>query len=144
MSGALAIQTAIYSRLTNYTALTNLLSSDYSTTAVFDYVPERTDPESTDGFPYVVIGEDTMNPWDTNTETGTEATLTIHCWSVSGNFEEIKNIQQQIYNALHRYDGLTVSGYTVIGIDLEFQDSTRDPDSFTRHGVQRFRLVMDS
>lgn len=142
MSGALAIQTAIYSRLTGYTALTSLLASYNGNPSVFDEVPQAVDPSDSSAFPYVVIGHDTLTPWDTDTETGTDATVTIHSWSRTSDFVEVKNVMQEIYNALHRHS-LSVSGYATVGLDMEFQDAIRDPDSVTRHGVQRFRLVME-
>lgn len=143
MSGSFNIQVAIYDRLANYTPLTELLATYAGAPAIFDEVPQVDDPSSAATFPYVVLGHDTFSPWDTDTETGTEATVTIHTWSRTSDFNEAKRIMQQVYNALHRYD-LDVIGFGSVGCDVEFEDAIRDPDGTTRHGLQRFRLVIDS
>lgn len=142
-----ALQAAIYSRLSGFTALTALLSThDYGGTvlpAIYDQVPQVDDPASNTDFPYIVLGEWTMVENDTDTDTGFDATLTIHTWSRQRGYQECQNVMLQVYNALHRYTGLTVTGYGVSGIHQEFSDLMRDPDGITRHGVQRFRIYFE-
>lgn len=104
--------------------------------AVLDFAEQDT------AYPYVSIGESTFLPWDTDTETGLEGTITIHTWTRGRGRKANKDIQREIYNALHRAS-LTVAGGDAVGIDFEFSDTVRDADGFTVHGVQRFRLLFD-
>lgn len=121
----LEIQTAIYSRLTSQ------LSEP-----VYDNVPQ--DPT----LPYVVIGDDTSIPFDTDLELGEEATLTLHIWSRYDGRAEVKGIMSDIYDALHRHS-LAVTGADTIDCMFEFSETMLDPDMETRHGVMRFRLLLD-
>lgn len=119
----LDIQAAIYTRLAS------VLSVD-----VWDDVPQQ--PE----FPYVVIGDDTAVDWSADAYIGTDATLTIHVWSRQSGRSETKAIQQEIDEALNRFD-LVVDGLDVVTLHREFSQTMLDPDGRTRHGVQRFRLL---
>src|SRR5690554_4378261 len=94
---ALALQGAILQRLKSYSPLMA------RATAVYDHVPQ------TAQFPYVVIGDDTAIDFDTDDTTGAESTITIHVWSQKRGRKEAKQIQGDIYDALHRYE-LSVSG----------------------------------
>jgi hypothetical protein len=131
MSFQLALQTAVFERLSGYSGLPN----------VHQHVEQRADSGSLLPFPYVVIGDDTHIPFDTDDASGAESTLVIHTWSREKNRSEVKTMQGIIYEALHRYD-LEVDGYHVVTIDFEFDDSITDPDRITQHGVQRFRILM--
>lgn len=104
---------------------------------VYDFVPQDTE------YPYVTIGEDTALAWDTNTETGLEATLTIHTWTRDRGRKATKEIQKEIYDILHRAT-FGVSGGDMVGIDFEFSETLLDPDGHTHHGIQRFRVFYDA
>ena len=100
-------------------------------------------PDNLDSL-YVVIGDDTFIEYDTDGLTGFEATVVIHTWDTrSSNRSQIplKNLKGEIYDLLHRAE-LVISGYNVITVEQEFSDNPRDPDGLTRHGVQRFRILM--
>lgn len=125
-----ALQQAVYTRLTGYGDLTALID------AVYDHVPQNPT------FPYVQIGDETAVPFDTHDSIGSEATITIHSWSRYRGKKETKQIQREIYNALHRH-ALSVSGVTTVDCQWEFADSFIDDDGLTRHGVQRFRVILD-
>jgi hypothetical protein len=135
MSFESAIQTAIYERLSAYAPLTAVI------TGVYDDVPQAADAGSNAAFPYVTIGDDTLNEWDTDTEQGADTTITIHSWSRARGRKEIKAIQGHIYDALHRYE-LPVTGHHLIACDWEASESLLDPDGRTRHGISRFRIVL--
>jgi hypothetical protein len=111
-----------------YDALNGVISVD-----VYDSLPDNTPA------PYVVIGDDTSIDWSTDNENGLECTITIHCWSTYRGRAEIKNIQQSVYNALHRAT-LALDGYDSVGCHFEFSESFIEADGVTRHGVQRFRI----
>lgn len=125
-----ALQQAIFDRLNAFAALTALID------AVRDHVPQDA------VFPYVVIGEDTGIPLDTHSSSGSDTTATIHTWSRERGKKETKEIQRQIYLALHRFD-LVVAGVDTVDCEWEFAESFIDEDGLTRHGVQRFRIMLD-
>lgn len=124
MSAELEIQKSIY------TALESALSIN-----VYDNVPDNAQA------PYVVIGDDTFAEFDTDGDSGFEATVTIHSWSTYRGRSQVKEIMSAVYNALHRAD-LTVQGYNLLGCDFEFSETFLESDGVTRHGVQRFRILI--
>lgn len=124
------LQQAIYSRLDGYSALSALV------TAVYDHVHQDA------AFPYVVIGEFTAIPFDTHGETGSETTVTIHTWSEYRGKKETHEIQREVYKALHRH-ALAVSAVETVACEWEFSESFMDDDGLRRHGVQRFRIILD-
>lgn len=93
---------------------------------------------------YIVIGNDTMVEWDTDCETGFEGTITIHSWDTTADnrsFLPVKDIMGDVYAILHRAE-ISITGYNTVGLDFEFSETFLDPDGLTRHGVQRFRVLM--
>ena len=128
MSFATELQTAVYARIAGYSGMP----------AVYDAVPES---ESA-SFPYVTIGADTHTPFDTDDSVGSEATITLHIWSRYRGTKENKDIQAILYAALNRYD-LPVTGFATVLVDFEFSDTMLDPDGVTRHGVMRFRALLE-
>lgn len=139
MSFSTAIQQAVYDRLRTYAPLTAVLAphadSNIGGSAVYDDVPQSAE------FPYVALGDDTLIEWDTDTELGAEATITLHTWSRERGRRETKLIQGLLYDALHRYE-LPIPGMHVIDCLWEMSESFLDPDGHTRHGVSRFRVIM--
>lgn len=130
MSIAWAVQSAVFTKL------------DASlSTPVYDNAPQREDAAT--GFPYVTIGEDTVNEWDTDTELGGNCTVTVHTWSRYRGRKETKEIQGNVYDALHRATDLTYAGYVFVGVDFISSDSFLDSDGLTRHGVQTFRIYIE-
>jgi hypothetical protein len=103
---------------------------------VFDHVPQDTK------YPYIVVGDDTSVPWDTDDSTGTESTVTIHAWSQYRGRAEVKDLLAQIYDALHRQD-IAIEDVHVIESIAEFQQTIVESDGLTRHGIIRFRITVD-
>lgn len=124
MSAEFEIQRAIFTRLSNILSI-----------PVFDNVPDNAVA------PYIVIGDDTMIEFDSDGGLGFEATLTIHTWSKYRGRAEVKGIMGLIYDALHRAE-FTVQGYNLLGCDSEFSETFLESDGVTRHGVQRFRILI--
>jgi len=91
--------------------------------------------------PYVVIGDDTFIEFDSDDISGFEATITIHSWSTYRGRKEVKELMGSIYNLLHRAE-FTVTGYNLVGCDSEFSETFLESDGVTRHGVQRFRILI--
>jgi hypothetical protein len=136
-----ALQAAIYTRLTGFSALTALATGG----GIYDFVPEEAEP------PYVVIGDDTAIDWSTKTTNGWETTLTIHCWDfeVAGR-KSVKAMLSAIYDALHRQEAsITVTGFNLVMLQSEFETTFQDTavqgqnDRFY-HGVARYRALISS
>lgn len=106
-------------------------------TPVYDNVPQDT------AFPYIVIGDDTSIPFDTDDSIGSEATCTIHVWSRYRGKKEVKEIMGAVYASLHRASFAIADG-ALIECVSEFAESFVDPDGLTRHGVIRFRLIVET
>lgn len=132
-----AVQTAIYDALSGDTTLASLV------VGVYDNVTQPSDGGDGANYPYIVVGESTSNPWDTDTETGFDVVFTIHSWSRYRGMKECKQIQTEVYNILHR--GIfSVTGYTLVTCEMLSADVVLDPDGLTRHGTQTFRLLLDA
>jgi hypothetical protein len=145
MSAELEIQKAIYNELISDSALSSLLAKNVNNSslpAIYDSVPQVKDSGSDKPFPYITMGDDTLLDWDTDTSNGKEATITIHVWSRYRGKTETKTIQGAIYDVLH-LSKINVSGYDTVQCLSEFSETFLDPDGLTRHGVQRFRLIID-
>lgn len=108
---------------------------------LFDTAPFLPEGAPSTTFPYVVIGNDTAVAWDNDTNVGAEFTITLHFWSRSEGFKQVKTIMQAAYDRLHRAS-LTKSGYNVVDCLWEFSEAMDDPDGVTKHGVQRYRLTI--
>jgi hypothetical protein len=131
MSGnsALAVQTALYSKLTGAAAVTALVG-----TRVYSRAPD----EAT--FPYIAIGEDVAVEWASKTFDGMDISVTIHVWSRYRGNKECLQIMAAVYDALHNVS-LTVTGQNHIFTRFEFQTTMGDPDGITYHGIQRFQII---
>lgn len=128
------LQLAVYSRL----------GSVIQNVPVYDSVPFQPDGQPQTNFPYIVIGDDTLAPWDTDEAVGTSATLTIHVWSRYLGKKEVKTILGQIYSALNRQAAnLAATGYNFVDCLFEFSEIMEDIDGKTRHGVCRYRITME-
>lgn len=136
MAFELAIQGAVYSALTGSAALVAAVKG------IYDAQPRPLTGAAALEFPYVTIGEDTHADWSTDTESGDDATITVHTWSRYNGRKQEKEIQGLIYTALHRA-ALTVTGYALVSCDFLTSDSLIDADGETRHGVQTFRILVD-
>jgi hypothetical protein len=104
---------------------------------VFDHVEQGAE------YPYIVLGDVTHVAWDTDDSIGTEATITLHVWSVQRGRKEAKEIIGEIYGVLHRAE-LYVDGFETVTIDFEYSEVMLDPDGVTYHGVCRYRALIES
>jgi hypothetical protein len=104
---------------------------------VYDNVPQKS------SYPYVVIGDDTSIPYDTDNSVGSESTLTIHVWSQYRGKMQVKEILQEIYDTLNRAD-IAVADCHLVECFAEFQETFLESDGLTRHGVIRFRITVEA
>jgi hypothetical protein len=121
---AIMLQKAVYERL-----------SAVLDVPVYDDVPENFKA------PFVVIGDDVINEFDTDAESGFDVDVNISVYSTYRGREEVKKIQGEIYAALHRYP-LVIQGYKYLGGDFEHANTFLESDGITRRGVQRFRSLI--
>ena len=117
------------------------LDGKLTSCTVFDTAPFLPEGAPSTSFPYVVIGNDTTEPWDTDDTMGTQISLTLHFWSRAKGMKQVKALMDQAYGLLHRA-ALTKTGYSVIDCLFEFGEDMNDPDGQTKHGVQRYRLTI--
>lgn len=130
MSATFELQKAIYTTLTG------------AGLRVYDFAPQSSDGAATATYPYVEVGHIVASEWDTNSELGFDAVCRIHTRSRSGSTLECRNIQDQIYDALHRAT-LTVIGQNTITITREMSDCTRLQDG-SFHGVCEYRALLET
>lgn len=119
------LQQAIFARLSNDPVLMGMV------TAVYDEVEEGAI------LPYVQIGDDTTNPYDTKTNYGEDTTVTIHAWSEGPGKSQAKQIMNVILQSMTS-NPLIVPGFVVEGIEREFLETFGDGQAY--HGVCRFRI----
>jgi len=131
VSFEIAVQSAVYTALTGHAPLVALV------TGIRDAVEQDT------AYPYVTIGEDAHVEDDTDDRGARDCTITIHVWSRYRGRKDTKQIQGEIYNALHRAN-LSHSGYVFTDSHFLSSDSFMDSDGRTRHGVQTFRILIRS
>lgn len=133
------LQTAIYQKLTGVTALMALV------VGVYDQPPQEAQEDNPSAalFPYIVIGDDHAQPWDTDTETGFEIIITLHIWTRYAGRVLNKKIQNHIYNALHRQT-LSVPGYQTLPPKFLGSDVFLDADGLSQHGVMTFQFLVDT
>jgi hypothetical protein len=113
----------------------------YEAVAAIGY-PTYDDVPQVTAYPYIVVGDDRSIPFDTDNSVGSETTCTIHVWSQYRGRKEVKEIMRSVYQALHRAN-LTITGGHLVECQAEFEESFLDPDGLTRHGVIRFRLIVE-
>jgi len=120
------LQRAIYERLS-----ANLSCS------VYDEVPENA------VFPYVTLGEDTESAENTLNRIGRNVTMTLHVWSQAPGFKEAKHIAHDIIELLE-HQPLALNGFANTAVNYEVSSYLHDGDGFTRHGVLRFRFLVQA
>ena len=139
----LALQAAIFQALQSplNSVLARLVGPDgtvYQQPAIYDHVPDLV--QADDHYPYVVVGDDTGSPFDTDDTDGQESTITIHVWSRSLGRAETKKVQRAIYKALHK-QLIPVADQDTVDCIWEYAETILEADGVTRHGVQRFRIT---
>ena len=132
MSGA-NLQRAIYAKLTGDAGVMSIA------VGVFSDPEQAEDSGSNDPFPYVTIGGDDLDAWDTKTTIGTEATCQVDVWSRKNSSLQAKDLQSAIKSALH-YQPLTITDAQHVMTMQTTSGVTDDPDGETKHGIQLFSV----
>jgi len=121
MSIQLRVQKGIYDVLTKHEKLKSKVSG------VFDHVPDNKK------FPFVTIGDDNSEPWETKTFKGESVTHTIHCWSKEKGKLEVKEVMAEVRNAMASFH---VEGFE--DMDLVVSESFKQDE--IQHGVVRYEI----
>ena len=138
MSEQVQTAIAIIAALKADAPLTALLTTYAASPAVFTHVPQDLSV-----YPYVVLFEAGLDGDDNDCFLGFDGTLNIHSWTDQRDMAVIGNIQKAIYDVLHHAE-LTMTGYQLIELHQEFSTILRDPDGITLHGVQRYRIILQT
>lgn len=86
-------------------------------------------------FPYVEIGETQVLSDDLSGRGGNEEFQSLHIWSRHRGKSEVREICDQIRQALHAQTFTGVSGMDHVSTFIRDLRSFRDPDGLTEHGV---------
>ncbi len=134
----LELRIAIVTALKAHAQLTALLAADplNGAPAVYDHVVQNA------AFPYEVVGEPNGVDHDTDDTLGWDAELTIHQFSRFRGFEEVERIQRENDDALNRTEPALVDG-RIVTLHRVSVDGVLDPDGLTRHGIHRFRAIIE-
>ena len=130
------LQRALYNALTGDATLMALI------TGVYADVQQPNLPEDDSDFPYVVIGQDNLTPFDTKTDNGASALCQLDVWSRSNNLLEVKTIASAIYDVLQK-GSLTIADANHVLTRIESQSFSKDPDGQTKRGMVMARVVYD-
>tara|TARA_Y100000310_G_scaffold142034_1_gene141489 strand:- start:830 stop:1210 length:381 start_codon:yes stop_codon:yes gene_type:complete len=103
---------------------------------VYDNAPQGSN------FPYVTIGEVSALEFDTDNTIGQSSVFTVHVWSRQQGRKETKEIQGEIYSALHLLQ-FAEAGYIFTENYFVSSDTFVETDGKTRHGVQTFKLTIE-
>lgn len=121
------LQKAIYQILAASLPLQSIVAG-----RIFDEVPQGED------YPYIVIGDDDLKPWDLDCKLGFEALITIHAFSRYKGRKEAKEIGAKIYDMLHNASIVTDNFTSAVCVS-DMQTTIVEGDGVTRHLVARFR-----
>lgn len=130
------LQRSIYGALTGDATLMALI------TGVYADVRQPDLPEADSDFPYVVIGQDNLSPFDTKTDNGASALCQIDVWSRQNNLTEAKDVASAIY-AILQNGSLTITGADHILTRVESETFSSDPDGQTKRGMCMYRVIYD-
>jgi hypothetical protein len=154
------LQQAIYTRLTEESELeldfvlntylnrstpegsvTPLLSTAYiPLAAIFTDVPQADDSELETMFPFITIGGDTINPFDSKDDLGGSAIVQIDVWDRASSMLRLKTITDAVDARLRRQP-LAISGVTHITTELDSCVFSRDPDGKTKRALILYRVL---
>jgi|SRR5579885_1239355 len=124
------VQTAVYAVLTGD-------AGHAAKAATYDQPPQGA------AFPYETIGEMQEATDDTFDAGFADIQFTIHTWSRYKGTKEVLDIQADQIRLLHRTQ-LSLATLQCVAVWKDYADVIQDPDGITRHGVIRFRVLVQS
>jgi Protein of unknown function (DUF3168) len=132
LPSTVALQQAIFAKLTSQAALTALLGGP----RIYDDAPQPA------AFPYITFGQSTLRDASTSIAAGDEHMLTLHVWSRAHGRKQTQSIIDLLRVALHDQP-LTLADHHLVNLRHEYSDCRRDPDGETIHGTIRLRAVTE-
>lgn len=136
------LQVALYQRLNNDTALSELIKG------VYDDVPEEVEDDQGNKIPvelpYVTIGDPTVLPFETKSTFGEQVTVVLHCWSQYEGKKEAYDILNLMFQAITKESWDLEGGFKVFKISLEQMNVILDIDNETKHGIMRLRFHINN
>jgi hypothetical protein len=123
----LDLQASLYARMASHTPLVSKISG------IYDEVSEGTP------YPYVTIGNPTVNDWGSYTTEGEDITFTLHVWSDYNGKKEVYEIFDLMLEVLTAPLSLD-DGFSMEFQRREFMEVLEDNVTNARHGVMRLRF----
>lgn len=117
------------------------LNGAISGVRVFDDVPDLPAGMPEDSFPYIVIGRDYTNAFDTDSWNGDKVSIQLDVWSRYNGRKETKEILAAIYNLLHKQE-LTQSGVDVVDCLHVYSTIPDVGASNYVHGIARYEITL--
>ncbi len=93
--------------------------------------------------PYVISGEVTGRDWSDKFAAGQEVTSTIHVWSGYPGRKECAEMLDKILQALSREGLYLGQDFRAVYSGLELSEIIIDIDGVSRHGVLRFKYLIE-
>jgi hypothetical protein len=92
-------------------------------------------------FPYVTLGDDQVLPDKAQCIDGAEVISTLHIWSRTPGYPELKRIVKNIL-AVVDDNPPPLAGFVAVIFELQDINYLRDPDGLTRHAVLTFHSLI--
>lgn len=127
------LQGAIFNKLNKDSILEGMLGGN----KIYDYVPDNTP------YPYVVIGDDDIDDWNTHTFIGSKGSTIINVWHRSETKDgrlEVKQIMRRIWLLLNNQD-LGIASHVQINFRCDNRTIVTQVDGKTLNGVMRFNFI---
>ncbi len=127
------LQAAIFQKLNRDAILEGMLGGD----RIFDFVPDG------QAFPYIIIGDDDLDDWNTHTFVGFKGTTTINVWSQSKDTDgkkEVKLIMARVWQLLNNRD-LGIPNRQQINFRCDTKSVVTQIDNQTQNGIMIFNLI---
>lgn len=139
MTAALSwpLQQALFAKLTNDDALTDLLGGP----AIYDAVPHG-NSLSAPVLPYILLGEEEVDPWQDKSNGGASILFVIQVHSQRPGFAEAKEIAAGISDAL-LVGPLSLTRGHLVRLDFDGADFRVTDDGIHRIGELKFRAVIE-
>ncbi len=134
---------AVVTRLSSVSAVTSLLGDvpgAYQASAIYTDVPQVLKSESDIHFPFITVSMVSETPNDTKTHNGATALIDVHIWTRGNSTNARQQICDAVYDALQKYDDLSLPGATTIDCRFEGASDIKDPDGVTAHAILTFRV----
>lgn len=132
-----ALQTALFAALSGSAAIQAHVGNP---ARVFDFVPQDT------AYPFITIGDDTIDRYDSQTRLGIDSRVTFHVFDRSDETTnrrgrlKVKQILDAIFGVLHD-QALTVTGNAHVLTLFESGATELLEDGLSYHGAATYRII---